>query len=250
MGVRDLGTLAVRDLPGTAGATLPFFSPDGQWVGFFAGTGELKKVALAGGNPVTLLTKVDGAQWSFGVWTEDNTIIFGTTGSGLSRVSSEGGTATDLTTPDAPGELFHSHPALVPSGRAVLYWVAGTSGNRIDAVTLGSGERRRVVEHGDAPVVLGRARRCRWWMPCDPIPRQRPAFHCGRREATVAFEATPNGYSEPQYDVLPDGRFVMIGGAVSPARGDRARAALVRRADAPRAQARPINMVNYRPIWR
>jgi hypothetical protein len=70
-------------------------------------------------------------------------------------VSAEGGEATDLTTPDAKGERWHSHPALVPSGRAVLYWVQITGGaNRIDAVTLDSRQRRTVVENGYAPVAL------------------------------------------------------------------------------------------------
>ncbi len=59
--VRSLDTLAVRDLPGTAGARQPFFSPDGQWVGFFTQTGELKKIALAGGTPVTLVEQINGS---------------------------------------------------------------------------------------------------------------------------------------------------------------------------------------------
>jgi len=156
LALRDLGTLAVRDLPGTAGARQPFFSPDGTWVGFFTLSGDLKKVSLAGGNPVTLLAKVNGSDWGFGAWAEDGTIIFGTpaSASGLRRVSAEGGEATDVTTLAATGERWHSHPALVPSGRAVLYWVAETGGSRIDAVTLGSGERRLVVENGYAPVAL------------------------------------------------------------------------------------------------
>ena len=55
-GPSPLGTLEVRDLPGTTGAVQPFFSPDGQCVGFFTATGELKKVSVAGGAPVTVLT--------------------------------------------------------------------------------------------------------------------------------------------------------------------------------------------------
>jgi hypothetical protein len=100
------------------------------------------------------LTKIGGSRWSFGVWTDDS-IIIGTPGTGLRQVSVESGEATDLTTLDAKSEQWHSHPALVPSGRAVLYWVLLTSGaHRIDAVTLGSGERRPVVENGYAPAVL------------------------------------------------------------------------------------------------
>ena len=155
--LRSLETLDVRDLPGTERGTQPFFSPDGRWVGFFTDLGELKKVSLAGGNPITLLAKINGSQWGFGVWAEDNRIIFGTPSSSLRQVSAEGGEARDLTTLGAKGERSHSHPSLVPSGRAVLYWVQPTGdagASRIDAVTLGSGERRTVVENAYAPVAL------------------------------------------------------------------------------------------------
>ena len=158
--LRSLGTLAVRDLPGTTGAREPFFSPDGQWVGFFTFTGELKKIALAGGKPVTLLEKINGSPWGFGVWTADNTIIFGTPagGDGLRRVSADGGEATALTTLDAAqGEGSHFIPALVPSSRAVLFDVRRYRQDRkprIDAVMLDSGARRVVVENADTPIVL------------------------------------------------------------------------------------------------
>ena len=77
--LRSLTSLAVRDLPGTTDASQPFFSPDGQWLAFFTSTGELKKISLAGGNPITLAEKINGSHWAFGVWTEANTIAFGGT---------------------------------------------------------------------------------------------------------------------------------------------------------------------------
>ncbi|MGH9257458.1 MAG: protein kinase domain-containing protein, partial [Vicinamibacterales bacterium] len=66
--LRSLGGLTVRDLPGTAGARQPFFSPDSQWVGFFTEAGELKRISLTGGNPVTVLEKINGGIWAAGVW--------------------------------------------------------------------------------------------------------------------------------------------------------------------------------------
>jgi Tol biopolymer transport system component len=155
--LRSLAALAVRDLPGTTGARQPFFSPNGQEVGFFTYNGGLKKVSLAGGHPVTLVEKINGSELGFGVWTEDNAIIFGTVNSGLRRVSADGGAATDLTSLDAAqGELYHFFPALVPSRRAVLFTVRYTKSVnlRIDAVMIGTGERRMVVENAYAPVVL------------------------------------------------------------------------------------------------
>ncbi len=155
--VRSLDSAIVRDLPGTAGATQPFFSLDGRWVGFFTGADELKKISLAGGNPVTLMGQTNGAGWGFGVWIEDGTIIFGTPVSGLRRVSAEGGAVTDLTALDAAqGERNHSFPALVPSSRAVLFSVRYRDSDnvRIDAVRLDSGERRVVMENASIPHVL------------------------------------------------------------------------------------------------
>src|SRR5262245_3005074 len=153
--LRSLGSLAVRDLPGTTGARQPFFSPDGQWVGFFTVTDELKKVSLGGGNPITLLTKINGAN-AFGVWTEDDTIVFSST-KGLRRVPADGGAISDLTTSDADrDEISHRFPTLVPSRRAVLFDVRynQTRPSRIEAVMLDSKERRVVVENGNVPLVL------------------------------------------------------------------------------------------------
>ena len=51
--LRAMDSLEARPIPGTEGAMEPFFSPDGQWLGFFAG-GKLKKVSVSGGAAVTL----------------------------------------------------------------------------------------------------------------------------------------------------------------------------------------------------
>ena len=159
--LRALASLAVQDLPGTEGAFQPFFSPDGQWVGFFTITGELKKVSLAGGNAITLAEKINGSEWAFGVWTEEDTIVFSKgTPTGLSRVSAQGGEVTDLTTLDAGhGELVHSFPALVPASRAVLFTVNYQQGtSQIDAVMLDSGKRRMVLKDARLPLLLSGGR--------------------------------------------------------------------------------------------
>jgi len=135
--VRSLGGLSVRDLPGTAGARQPFFSPDSQWIGFFTDAGELKKISLAGGNPVTVLEKINGSTWAFGVWDEDDTIIFGAR-EGLQRVSADGGPPQQVTTLDTEqGESRHT-PTVVAGARAVLFSVEFNQlrDPRIDAVRL------------------------------------------------------------------------------------------------------------------
>ncbi len=110
-------------LTGTEEAASPFFSPDSQWIAFFAQR-KLKKVSVTGGAVVTLC---DAALARGGSWGEDGTIVFapqvaGSTGAGifLWRVPSSGGTPEPLPTP-GDGELTQRWPQVLPGGKAVLY---------------------------------------------------------------------------------------------------------------------------------
>src|SRR5262245_24092927 len=88
--VRRLTQLQATALSGTDGAESPFFSPDGQWIAFFA-SGKLKKISVTGGAAVSLC---DAANGRGGAWSDDGTIVFSpNSGSGVSllRVSSAGG---------------------------------------------------------------------------------------------------------------------------------------------------------------
>ena len=119
--LRRLAELQATALPGTDGAESPFFSPDGQWVAFFAG-GKLKKMAITGGSAVTLCDATNGRG---GTWIEDGTIIFSPAqGGGLVRVSADGGTVEPVTSL-AAGELTHRWPQGLPGGKAVLFTVNG-----------------------------------------------------------------------------------------------------------------------------
>jgi Tol biopolymer transport system component len=158
--IRSLASRAIHDIGGTqvSGARQPFFSPDGRWVGFFTGTGELRKVSLAGGSPLTLATKINGSEWSFGVWLRNGIIVF-SSADGLHRVSSEGGTVSTIL---AGGEQEQGIVAsLTPtaSGRAILFarhdpgGFGGVSKDRIDAVRLDTGARTLVLDHAASPLV-------------------------------------------------------------------------------------------------
>ena len=70
--VRSLDQLQATALSGTENARDPFFSPDGQWIGFFA-DGKLKKISVQGGAAVTLC---DAPNDRGGSWGEDGTIVF------------------------------------------------------------------------------------------------------------------------------------------------------------------------------
>jgi serine/threonine-protein kinase len=131
---RRLEQLAASPLSGTEDARDPFFSPDGQWIGFFA-DGKLKKVAVGGGAAVTLCDASPDERG--GTWSEDGTILFtpsGAPGEGLSRVSSAGGAADVLTTPDqAAGESAHWRPQALPGGRTVLFTAVSRDATNDDA---------------------------------------------------------------------------------------------------------------------
>ena len=121
--LRPIATLAARAIPGSEGGAFPFWSPDSRFIGFFA-DGKLKKVAIAGGPPVTLC---DAASGRGGSWSRDNIIVFspsgiGTGHSGLLRVSSGGGAPTAASTIDqSTGETHHRWPHFLPDGRHFLY---------------------------------------------------------------------------------------------------------------------------------
>lgn len=120
--VRPLDQLDARAISGTDDASAPFFSPDGRWVGFFAG-GKLRKVAIAGGMPVVI---TDAAQPFGAVWLDDGHIVFAASQyGGLMRVNNAGGTSEQLTLPSVDaGEVRHCWPALAPGDRALLFTIA------------------------------------------------------------------------------------------------------------------------------
>ena len=105
-------------LPETDGALSPFFSPDGQWLAFFAAN-KLKMISVAGGGAITLCDAPNGRG---GDWGSDGTIFFAPERqSGLSRVSSAGKGAPVVATTLEPGELTQRFPQVLPGGKALLY---------------------------------------------------------------------------------------------------------------------------------
>ncbi len=85
--IRKLDQLQATPLAGTEGAVYPFFSPDGQWIAFFAGA-KLKKVSVTGGAPVNLCDAESGRG---GTWADDDTIIFSPIGRSKQRAPSRAG---------------------------------------------------------------------------------------------------------------------------------------------------------------
>ncbi|HVR27995.1 MAG TPA: protein kinase, partial [Thermoanaerobaculia bacterium] len=147
--VRSLGQLTSTLLPGTNVAYNPFFSPDGQWIGFVTPS-ELKKVSVSGGTPLTLATvsRARGASWG-----EGDVIVFAPDpASGLQVIPATGGKAEPLTTLDGERKEFsHRWPQVLPGGGAVLFTsLSGEEANdrgTLEIVDLETGERQ-VVHRG------------------------------------------------------------------------------------------------------
>jgi eukaryotic-like serine/threonine-protein kinase len=140
--IKALDSLELRELPGTENASYPFWAPDSASIGFFA-QGKLKKIAVAGGPPVTLCDATDGRG---GTWNRDGVIVFSpASGAALLRVSSNGGVPAPVTKLITPADI-HRFPAFLPDDRHFLYTITGdkadTSG--IYAASLDGGSPVRL----------------------------------------------------------------------------------------------------------
>jgi hypothetical protein len=152
---RALEQIDATPIPGTEDGLNPFFSPDGEWVGFWA-NGALKKVHLSGGPPTTVCDTgpIFGASWS-----STNTIVFARVREGLLQVPAEGGTPQALTTLDVKsGEVSHRLPFVLPGGKAVIFTVTRHVmppwlDARLAMVSMATGERKDLGQGADARYV-------------------------------------------------------------------------------------------------
>lgn len=130
---RPLAEDVAQPLAGTAGASFPFWAPDGRAIAFFA-DGKLKRLDLGGGSPRAL---AEAPSARGGTWSRDGTILFAPsiTG-GLMRVAAAGGISAAVTS-RAAGEGSHRFPFFLSDGRRFLYLV-GQSRADVQGVYLGS----------------------------------------------------------------------------------------------------------------
>jgi Tol biopolymer transport system component len=146
---RSLDRLDAQMLPGTEGAQAPFFSPDGQWIGFFD-EGVLKKISILGGGAITIS---EARSQRGGSWGDDNSIVFAAT-DGIMRVSAAGGSAAVIVKPEGPPPQW---PQLLPGSRSVLYMTAINSDPEAGAImakTLPDGPPRTLLKGGRFPRYL------------------------------------------------------------------------------------------------
>jgi len=117
--IRALDSLAIRSLPGTEGAALPFWSPDSRFVAFFS-QGKLKKMDVTGGPAEVLARAADFP--GGGSWGSAGVILFTGPDGVLARVSSRGGEVTAAHTPDASlHETGLAWPHFLPDGRHFMF---------------------------------------------------------------------------------------------------------------------------------
>jgi Tol biopolymer transport system component/predicted Ser/Thr protein kinase len=133
--VRPINVEVPQKLAGTEGAGRLFWSPDGKWIGFFAG-GKLKKVEAAGGPPQNICETPD---LMGGTWNAGGDIVFASS-KGLQRVLAAGGEPTAMAV-SGPGEPQTGggpqEPYFLPDGRHYLY-LAGSAKESHAAIYAGS----------------------------------------------------------------------------------------------------------------
>jgi serine/threonine protein kinase len=152
--IRPLGSTSARRLEKTESANYPFWSPDGQFLGFFADN-TLKKIAVSGGSLQTICeTPLSGGSQingDGGTWNRDGVILFSLGGgSGILRVPATGGLATSATKLDqAAGETRHAWPQFLPDGRHYLYFSKNANSRKsaIYVQELDSNRRTQVMDN-------------------------------------------------------------------------------------------------------
>lgn len=148
--LRPMGEVSAREMSGTDGASLPFWSPDSQHLGFFAG-GTLRRIRIGGGAAQSLAR---APQPCGGAWATDGTILFvPDCDGGIAAVRATGGEPELVTTVDGGRETGHRFPQLLPGGDRVLFFADGPAGMRGVQVLDRRDRLRRHVIAADAAAV-------------------------------------------------------------------------------------------------
>ena len=149
--LRPMDQLEATPIPSTEGARTPFFSPDGESVGFWLPDRGFMKVSLQGGTP----TAIGDGNYQGASWGPDGTVLFVERGQSgrLLLVSEDGGPPQDVTTVDrGEGERDHRWPQILPGGKTALFTLQAPSGRHdecgIGLLSLETGEWRVLFEGG------------------------------------------------------------------------------------------------------
>jgi serine/threonine-protein kinase len=212
--LRAMNNAEARAIPGTEGATNPFFSPDGQWLGFFA-DGKLKKIPVSGGAAVSMAD----APAPFGAsWGGQGMIAFVPILGPVQQVSDAGGVPQPLTRL-GKRELAHAWPEFLLDSKAVLF--EGREG--IGVQPVGTGERRNLVQGGSSPgysssghLLYAQAST----LMAVPFDLQRLTVTGAAVPIVEGVFSQPAQVSLAQYSVSPTGSLVYISGGAQTGRSN------------------------------
>ena len=142
--IRRLDSADAQRIPGTEGASFPFWSSDGRHLGFFA-AGRLKSLAIATRDVRDIAAAADGRG---GAWNDRGEIVFAPSrDTALYRVPADGGPVTAVTAIDQRVVGGHAWPEFLPDGRHFLFTDYSVDPNRygIYVGDLATGETKRLL---------------------------------------------------------------------------------------------------------
>lgn len=140
---RPLDQAEAVPIAGTEGGDGPFFSPDGQWLGFYADN-SLKKVSTGGG-PAVLICKLQGVLWG-ATWGADGSIVFAE--GDLKQVSAQGGEPKVILKNE--GDSWYASPEFLPDGRTLLFTHTHWNWDLAEILVLPNGGSSRILLKGGA----------------------------------------------------------------------------------------------------
>src|SRR4029079_5953986 len=153
--VRGLADPEAREMPDSDDASLPFWSPDGRSLGFFAQR-RMKRIQLVGGPPRDLAEVTDARG---GTWGAGDVIVFAPNpGDGLYRIAADGGAPAAITRlAPAHKESSHRWPCFLADGKHVAFLVLSGERERLNIALVGldGGAPRRLVAADSSAVPMG-----------------------------------------------------------------------------------------------
>lgn len=138
--LKNSNELTARPIQGTnENPMYPFFSPNGEWIGYFSVDGQLKKIAVMGGASVLLCEGINAPGGA--TWGADDMIVFGALDS-VMRVSANGGSPEEI----VKGGAYFRFPQVLPDGKSVLFATSAEAEFQVLIQSLESEERKKLIE--------------------------------------------------------------------------------------------------------
>src|SRR5271156_4043339 len=146
--LRKLGSFESAPISGTEGGRCPFFSPNGEWLGYVSEDYKLKKISVRGGSSILM---ADHAAGVGGFWTDDDTIYYAKSFfTGVYAIPAAGGQPKQVTHPgSSPDDRSHLWPNVLPGNSGLIFtvWTGRTFNEaRIEGLSFSTGKRKVLIE--------------------------------------------------------------------------------------------------------